>query len=189
MTEWLFPCSGEEVLGVFAGRRTLIVRALDLSPDPRWNRQSEQSWCTGNHERSAACVADFTLPVRWVVGDQLVVQEGWQLRLDGSVAYRASDVLAGADSTDPMSWQSPLDMAPRFSRLRLLVVGRAIRRLRDLTAADVAKCGFDGINPVYDFGLDWKKQNGEDALWRNPWVAALTVQKVEAEVADYGHGR
>lgn len=154
---------------------------------------------------------------RFAAGDVLFVQEKFRVRRSGCAPEDAAcpaDAAFACDFpySDPaflmIDWRHALEMGPHLSRTTLLVERVQIRRVQDITDTEALAEGvveehrtLDGPpialvpgsdieagSPRKAFALLWDQLNGAGAWARNPWVYALTVRAIHANVNVLLHG-
>lgn len=142
-------------------------------------------------------------------GDFLWVRETWghtghgvwkvsdarMASLNGKVVYRA-------DEDTPGGWFPSIHMPKEFARIFLKITDVRIERLQDISDKDAksegmyarSTVGDDPSHPVWTWAPDsprfdtakaafeylWQVINGPDAWNANPWIYALTFERVEA---------
>lgn len=142
-------------------------------------------------------------------GDRLWVKETWrpqvahgcaqgacdcgdvsvEYRADGAIEYFTGRQIDGANSEWCMPKAaatgnvSPLFMPRWASRIVLEITEVRVERLQEMSAPDAwaegIACSPD-VNPLHDFEELWKSINGEGSWASDPWVWALTFQRVPA---------
>jgi hypothetical protein len=143
-----------------------------------------------------------------IPGDSLWVRETWQRiyeRHDGQrftearpgFQYRRSWIEYAATSSEPPpKWRPSIHMPRAHCRIILRITDIRVERLQDITEADAMAEGIikvgqrweaDGIVATPDGARDayksvWNYINGRDAWDANPWVWALSFERV-AQVA------
>jgi hypothetical protein len=165
-------------------------------------------WFDGWEEGRSACGAperEVNVPLaglRWRVGDRLWVKETFR----GAAGYDHQPprdwgnkpIWYCADGEPPASgswWflsnraRSPLHMPRWASRIDLLVTGVRVQRLQDITSADAIAEGCaaqadsqtidcDTRDPRDEFRGIWHTINGAASWDVNPWVAAITFERI-----------
>ena len=204
--------SAPMVRALLDGRKTQTRRVLTPQPYP-FTCEGRSNWnasgCVGG--RISTSDEDLLSLHRWRQGDLLWVKEAHYLTDDGDeefAVYAADEDatrqhLAEIDSL-PASFPAevkrrhrrlrPSIHMPRWaSRLTLLVTDVRVERLDDISDED-AKA--EGVEPIIDHGVGnthlhitpffrlWDRLHGPLASLFNPWVAAVTFQVVNANIAD-----
>jgi hypothetical protein len=127
------------------------------------------------------------------IGDLLWVRETWypsfrRTKSNSGCVYRADD--NGRDLNPGWSpngkgggWKSSIHMPHWASRITLSITKVRIERLQDITEAD-AKA--EGVQPAqcchahyHGYRLLWEQINGKGSWERNPWVWAISFQRLE----------
>lgn len=127
-------------------------------------------------------------------GDLLWVRETWADPTDQVVVYRANwreDALArGLDNipeTDrDVRWRPSIHMPRWASRITLRVTDVRVERLQDISEADAVAEGFihsrdpsgDGTDSRELFAMLWNAIHSPAAWDANPWVAAISFERV-----------
>lgn len=126
------------------------------------------------------------------IDESEMVREIWRAknerrRPEGSVVcYRATDKLPLIISPDgdEIGWTPSIHMPRWASRITLELTDVRVQRLLEITAADVVAEGFQFSSDIEQFKATWKKLNGADSWDENPWVWALTFDRLEAAEAE-----
>jgi hypothetical protein len=120
-------------------------------------------------------------------GNQLWVRETWRLA-DVSPPGRL-EVIYRADGGDG-PWRSPIHMPRWASRITLRVTRVRVQRLQEITSADAIAEGCAPHansqtvdcatpDPRDDFAALWDAIHGKGAWSANPWIVALTFERVQ----------
>ncbi|MCP1550655.1 MULTISPECIES: hypothetical protein [Methylorubrum] len=138
-------------------------------------------------------------------GDRLWVRETWAAIGDlthndpGTRAlaegcfYRADD---GTVEGEIPRWRSPIHMPRALSRLTLEVTEVRVERLQGISEADAVAEGIERskefpdrfLTPAGDYAVPvvayqrlWNSIHGKDAWDANPWVAAISFRRLQAD--------
>lgn len=141
-----------------------------------------------------------------VPGDRLWVKETWRMpsAFDGASPARAKTMVrsdmapnvfyaadgavraAGAATGNPGKTRVSIHMPRWASRLTLRITDVRVERLNDISEADALAEGMTfpeglkwGNNPVEAYARLWDHINGPGSWAANPWVWAVTFQRVE----------
>lgn len=135
-----------------------------------------------------------------VVGDHLWVREAWQptgvgKELGTQIHYQADGAAIWHKgyhlSSLPQKWRSSIHMFRWASRITLEITEVRVQRLQSISADDAIAEGIQKrsrkaafpwhVYAAEDFGILWNKINGEGAWESNPWVWAITFQRLEKQ--------
>lgn len=145
-----------------------------------------------HYESLSALSGPYRLP--YAVGDTLWVREGFAdtagMGFDVRFHYKA-DVRDGSESDEirkqyGVKWKPSIHMPRIASRITLKVTGVKVERLQDISEDD-AKA--EGASPKYANGWPsrehiggfyeiWQSINGPGSWEENPWVAAISFERV-----------
>lgn len=190
-------CRGPEVRAILEGRKTQMRRALKPQPDAGPGGQMVD---LGGGEYG---LLDGDLSgrwkLRWQPGDRLWVKETWA----GASIYdhmsptelNDQDVMplwykAGPPESDippPGRWRSPIHMPRWASRITLLVTDVRVQRVQDISERDAEAEGAPAIlvppnggsaPHIEGFREVWTTINGPGSWDANPWVAAISFERM-----------
>jgi hypothetical protein len=189
--------SAPMVRAILAGK-TQTRRIIKPQPGGHtaWKDEDSGLWFTSGHGEAG----DWNVPLRWQPGDRLWVKETFR----GAAGYDHQPprdwgnkpIWYCADGEPPASgswWflsnraRSPLHMPRWASRIDLLVTDVCVQRLRDITEDDAKAEGApatlvppDGGSAPHTAGFIeiWGKINGAGSWDANPWVAAITFERI-----------
>ena len=212
MGERIFYPPPWQIPGLLDGRATRIVVPLKVQPimlpgvNPnfsqlRAHRHGTDTWMLhGSREASKP----FKLP--FAPGDVLLAKEAWHPTVAGEVpliTYKAGLELAHitADQFDTVNngqsgWRAAITMPQWAVRLRLRVTDVAVKRVDELTEAEMVAAGaiawaergeapdpIGAAEPAYAFREMWNQQHARKpglAFGDRPWVATAKVEKTDA---------
>lgn len=195
--------SAPMVRSILDGRKTQTRRVVKgLEPGARYHGLDRD----GLHLFVKGCAYGKTACPHGVPGDRLWVREAWSHTGDGvwtiadarrnpcsgRVVYRATD-----DSLPAGSWWPSIHMPREFSRIALQITDVRVERLNDISQDDalaegaapspdhppcfeIPGTGILGATPADAFNLLWDNINGPESWDANPWVWAVTFQRVSA---------
>lgn len=155
---------------------------------------------------------DKMRPTRFSVGDLLWVRESWTARMTGgwtiadarSRMYR-QEIIYRADGVESIDgWWPSIHMPREFSRVTLKVTGVKVERLQDISEEDAKAEGvkeqagqfagcytiegaISGTTATACFQRLWESINGPGSWDANPWVAAISFERVPS--SHTGEGR
>lgn len=133
------------------------------------------------------------------IGDELWVRETWAWPGEEEVIYRAdpqAQAMVDAWKKDPnfsqVRWMPSIFMPRQHSRIRLRIIGVDLEPLHDISQEDAVAEGCDDTRdmtpapgrifyaegPRGAYAALWDQINGAGAWAQNPWVWALTFQRV-----------
>lgn len=189
--------SAPMVRAILAGK-TQTRRIIKPQPGGHtaWKDEESGLWFTSGHGEAG----DRNVPLRCQPGDRLWVKETFR----GAAGYDHQPprdwgnkpIWYCADGEPPASgswWflsnraRSPLYMPRWASRIDLLVTDVCVQRLRDITEDDAKAEGApatlvppDGGSAPHTAGFIeiWGKINGAGSWDANPWVAAITFERI-----------
>lgn len=189
--------SAPMVRAILAGK-TQTRRIIKPQPGGHtaWKDEDSGLWFTSGHGEAG----DRNVPLRCQPGDRLWVKETFR----GAAGYDHQPprdwgnkpIWYCADGEPPASgswWflsnraRSPLHMPRWASRIDLLVTDVCVQRLRDITEDDAKAEGApatlvppDGGSAPHTAGFIeiWGKINGAGSWDANPWVAAITFERI-----------
>lgn len=136
-----------------------------------------------HYESLSALSGPYRLPA--AVGDMLWVREALQSGGDASVVYQAD----GAVHPDAeWVWKRltlPSTHCPRgLSRITLKVTGVKVERLQDISSVDAelegVNCDMSPRTFIDHFRNLWNSINGPGSWDANPWVSAISFERVTA---------
>jgi hypothetical protein len=188
------------VKAILAGRKTQTRRILKRSTEFKGPYNPAYVESHKDH-KGWARICPYGSP-----GDRLWVRETWghtghgvwkvsdarMASLNGKVVYRADD-------DTPGGWFPSIHMPREFARIFLKVTDVRVERLRDISEYDakaeappeptvrktrhqIAQSGTSNVGSGVrdDFRHLWESINGAGSWDKNPWVYALTFERVEA---------
>jgi len=189
--------SAPMVRAILAGK-TQTRRIIKPQPGGHtaWKDEDSGLWFTSGHGEAG----DWNVPLRRQPGDRLWVKEAFR----GAAGYDHQPprdwgnkpIWYCADGEPPASgswWflsnraRSPLYMPRWASRIDLLVTDVCVQRLRDITEDDAKAEGApatlvppDGGSAPHTAGFIeiWGKINGAGSWDANPWVEAITFERI-----------
>jgi len=191
--------SAPMVRAILAGK-TQTRRIIKPQPGGHtaWKDEESGLWFTSGHGEAG----DRNVPLRCQPGDRLWVKETFR----GAAGYDHQPprdwgnkpIWYCADGEPPASgswWflsnraRSPLHMPRWASRIDLLVTDVCVQRLQDITSADAIAEGCaaqadsqtidcDTRDPRDEFRGIWHTINGAASWDVNPWVAAITFERI-----------
>jgi hypothetical protein len=185
------------VRAILEGRKTQTRRVLNVERmQTRRGTSGRDGWTPGNVEDAdwRRLAAQYWCP-HGTAGETLWVRETWAPRAsyrgrDPGLHALASGCFYRADyqDDDPLHdeidrWRPSIHMPRRASRLTLRVTDVRVQRLQDISADDACAEGIhdDDLPPECIFESLWDSINGKRAPWAsNPWVWAITFERVEA---------
>ena len=203
MTERPIPFSAEMVLAILAGRKRQTRRVMKVQPYPdsivtvehfhqtvidRHGDMQPGPEIFGAHwdDGEYGCRSPYGAP-----GDLLWVRETWAGHASG-VDYAADFAAVSRPQAGP--WRSSIHMPRWASRITLQVESVRVERLQDITQKDAIAEGapeshsdIDRISRHFgyqDFSRSWFAQTWEDingpGAWEaNPWVWAISFERVK----------
>jgi hypothetical protein len=197
MSEKPILFSGPMIRAILAGEKTQTRRVLKSQPmvDCAVHKlEGNEVWFETAIFGGHTMFTSRTLPYR--DGDLLWVREAWRKLfcheelpcLDcqacrQAVAYKADEpnpqnyTLSGGYRREEL-WRPSIHMPRWASRITLKVTAVKVERLRDIYEPD---CLAEGTCGRVAFRMLWDSINGKKHPWEsNPWVVAVTFERVEA---------
>ena len=196
--------SAPMVQAILAGTKTQTRRVLGIEHPCRPELDSDRrEWQIFDGDTVA-----YRGHLRWVHGDRLWIKERWSglsvfqsirpserasFSAEGAV-YHPETVWYWADGNPTNGdWEKPRPsmFMPRWaSRILLKVTGVRVQRLQDITSADAIAEGCtaqansqtidcDTRDPRDEFRGIWHTINGAASWDVNPWVAAITFERIK----------
>lgn len=188
--------SGPMVRAILDGTKTQTRRAV--KPQPQGNDlqicTSAYDWQTcedgylhglvaGDHGYDAL---SFCCPYG-IPGERLWVRETWAHWSDGlGPVDESSHILYRADTArpDPKRWRPSIFMHRADSRILLEITDVRVQRLQEISEEDARAEGVSGpfddlFTPRLRFERLWEAINGADSWEANPWVWAVTFQRLQ----------
>ena len=179
--------SGPMVRAILDGSKTQTRRVVkDAQPAGigrcHW---SNTGWA---HLRlSGGCSCQPVHCPRGTPGDRLWVRETWAHERDGTgcpddtgVLYRATDP-GWDDEGTGLRWRPSIFMPRIASRILLEITDVRVQRLQEISDEDARAEGYDRSHafPREWFALLWERIHGPGSWHANPWVWAITFQRLE----------
>ena len=167
-------------------RHAELLRLLPYSEgDLLWCREA---WNLFNFSRDGECA--------WPTG-RIPTAEEWRLdtQLDANrfteIRYREATGM----ELEGQPWRSPMNMPKWASRITLRVTDVRIERLQDINGDALREEGLDippgpPLSPRETeywkptFADLWNSLHGPNAWGKNPWVAAITFEAIQKNVAE-----
>ena len=199
MSEKPIIFSGPMVRAILDGRKTQTRRIIKPQPwhgTDSYHGDAPECWTEGH---CALCDG-----YKWTAGDLLWVRETWshtgqgvwtigdaRMSFGGKVVYRADEDTPGA------GWFPSIHMPKEFARIFLKVTNVRVERLQDISEEDAIAEGIQSTGGgrywIADFDAGytprsaasmafmdlWERINGERSREANPWVYALTFERVD----------
>lgn len=200
MTERGIPFSAQMVRHLLAGIKTQTRRALSTQPtsEPCGSYASlTQSgsrpvfaamWSTPSPDGSTVCLCRYGVP-----GDVLWVRESWRASAeadgikprDMNAAHRIRYEADGPHEPGFGRLRPGMFMPRWASRISLKVTEVRVQRLLDISAADAWAEGVpqSNVDPVPAYQEVWETINGAGSWQANPWVWALSFERVSQPLA------
>lgn len=122
----------------------------------------------------------------FAVGDVLWVRETWGLGLSdhgpcpryrATLDYQCGDKIKSPHE-GPFKWKPSIHMPRKFSRITLRVTEVRVQRLQDISFDDARAEGVTEGMGTENFRKLWETIHGSGAWDANPWVAAITFERV-----------
>jgi hypothetical protein len=125
-------------------------------------------------------------------GDRLWVRETWQHNIGNGppIIYRAdhgaaqsvyeADLATGAWKVAVSGWRPSIFMPRIASRILLEITDVRVQRLQEISDEDARAEGYDRSHafPREWFALLWERIHGPGSWHANPWVWAITFQRL-----------
>lgn len=167
--------SGEMVLAILDGRKTMTRRVVKPQPEP--DTDCPHHVGTGIERKARIC--PYGKP-----GDRLWVRETFCSFPDGNIFYRADN-----DERAPMKgWKPSIFMPRALSRITLEIKNVRVERLQDISENDAKAEGTDGeryLGQGFDhcvyreaFRTLWESINGPGSWESNPWVWVVEFKQI-----------
>lgn len=189
MSEKPIIFSGPMVRAILDGRKTQTRRIIKPQPwhgTDSYHGDAPECWTEGH---CALCDG-----YKWTAGDLLWVRETWshtgqgvwtigdaRMSFGGKVVYRADEDTPGA------GWFPSIHMPKEFARIFLKVTDVRVERLQDISEEDAWAEGCEGSDDdviggtsgYSKFARLWIAIHGPGSWEANPWVYALTFERVD----------
>lgn len=175
--------SAPMVRAIMEGRKTQTRRAIpgvDGDEYPyvgSWHEDARGGYVVFQDYPRDQAICRIQARIRWQPGDRLWVKETWALG-DLEAIYRADD-----PECDVYRWYPSIHMPRWASRITLLVTDVRVQRLQDISEEDARAEGappWTGAHQSYVTGFYniWATINGPGSWDANPWVAAISFERV-----------
>jgi len=195
--------SAPMVRALLAGTKTQTRRALKQQPQLSANHEPIRPESRGGHswvfmvhtDRPSYQFAtgDTRCPYGQP-GDLLWVRETWaqnanqtsDTHIDRSILYRADGSDRALDNGSELPWRPSIFMPRALSRLTLRITKVRVHRLVDISEEDACAEGWPNLPgaplrdayPIGWYANLWDDINGRGSYEANPWVWALTFERV-----------
>lgn len=198
--------SADMVRAILDGRKTQTRRIIKPQPvlfPTGWQYgKGYKNSCSVSASPATDVLYPFECPYG-KPGDRLWVRETWNQIFNGIT----DEYIYGATDSDVFSetkWRPSIHMSRAASRITLQITDIRVQRLHDITEADAIAEGlhtttpnggpnkyYDNYhtgrwmepeflnNPILSYRTLWEKINGPGTWDANPWVWAITFQKIE----------
>lgn len=191
------------VKAILEGRKTITRRIVknktDITSHPdtiekvyKGNPPDAKGW---DEDEFAAKVKDWNSHISigkcpyGQIGDHLWVREGMRF-VNDQVVYEADKcpVIFPPDYVPPekykggvFTWNAPIFMPRKLSRITLEVTSVRVERLQDITPHDASQEGLPDLESsvIGSFARLWNTINSKRGSWKdNPWVWVIEFKKV-----------
>lgn len=181
--------SAPMVRAILDGRKTQTRRIV--------KRYEEFGCLTGDclHQHRNECAASLTASCPYgAPGDRLWVRENWRPLMDHlSECTGPKDIRYAASVSEAewaiSKWRPSIHMPRWASRITLTITNVRVQRLRTISEADAIAEGCPAVSlhaldcsstpPSEHFRQLWERINGSGSWEQNPWVWALTFERVK----------
>jgi hypothetical protein len=176
--------TGAMVRAIMEGRKTQTRRVVRPA---LWPAVEESARING---KPAIYMLDYDLPCPYgEIGDALWARETWAYHADeegggpGSTVFYRADGDDGRGSPHINGWRPSIHMPRWACRITLKITDVRVERVQDTTEADARAEGVTVGLAKWEFHEIWDSINaGRGYGWDvNPWVWAITFERVEAK--------